>query len=176
MPLLATEGWASYGEATRARCMDATSCRVNALLEYPLGLPTFSPLDEIERVLDEEGFFTCPLDDWDYIYVDCPEVDLNDPVAARAAFPWSGSRFYAYAAVKYMLQIHAITCDNLVYGIKASRRLDPKILGGAFDKVRECFREAMAEENLDEEGLTFAQDLHLELDRLLQSHRERLLV
>jgi hypothetical protein len=66
-----------------------------------------------------------PLDDYDYLYVDIPEVNLEDPEEAAAFFPWTGRRAYCLGAVVYMLQQGLICNDNIVYGIRASRRLEP---------------------------------------------------
>jgi len=120
-------------------------------MESTVGLPTFSPLDDYERVMDEDDVMIHPLDYFDYYYVHVPDVDLTNPDEADAAFPWSGSRNYCLDAVKYMLEVGAITKDNLVYGLRASRRLPTETLAMGFDVVRAAMREAVLPEV--EEGL-----------------------
>ena len=141
---------------TEVRCLDVVGCRVRALLENSVGMPTFSPLDEYERVMDEDDVMIHPLDYFDYYYVHVPDVDLTDPEQADAAFPWTGSRNYCLDAVKYMLTVGAISKDNLVYGIKASRRLPTATLAAAFEVVRAAMWDAMLPEI--EEGLIFEEE------------------
>ena len=125
------------------KCLDVAGCRSNAILEYEYGLPIFSPLDHVERIMDDDGCMIKDLKSFAMIWVHCPDVDLDNRKQAKAAFPWTGSRWYALGAVIYMLQTGAITADNLVYGIQASRTFNPKILKEAFDTIHSIIDLAM---------------------------------
>jgi hypothetical protein len=57
----------------QVKCLDVKGCRSNALLEYQYGLPTFSPLDDWEEYLAEDGCPNRPLDSYDFLYVNIPE-------------------------------------------------------------------------------------------------------
>jgi hypothetical protein len=142
-PMERSGKWRSIpGDYHVVKCLDVAGCRSNAIFEYPVGLPTFSPLDDWERFHDDEGLPIGPLDNYDYFYVSCPDVDLTDKDQADFYFPWSGDRNYCLGAVIYMLQRGVVTLDNLVYCIKASRRLSPSVLKAAFENVKTAITEA----------------------------------
>ena len=127
-------------QAEKVRCLDAVGCRVNALVKYPRGLPIMSPLDHVELCTNDYADIVA----FDYVYVDCPDVRLEDIKQARAAFPWTGSRWYCVGAVIYMLHVGAVTVDDCLYGIKAARHLEPKALEGAFDTIRAVMELALS--------------------------------
>ena len=128
-PMQFTGAWKQLPpHLSHCKCIDVSGCRSNAIFEYEYGLPVFSPLDHVERILDDNGCIIKDLENFAFVWVHCPDVDLSDRDQAKAAFPWTGSRWYALGAVKYMLQTGTITVDNLVYGIQASRTLNPKLL------------------------------------------------
>ena len=147
-PMERSGKWRSIpGDYHVVKCLDVAGCRSNAIFEYPVGLPTLSPLDDWEPFHDEEGLPKGNLDDYDFFYVSCPEADLTDPEQADFYFPWSGNRNYCLGAVIYMLQRGVITLDNLVYGVKASRRLPPAVLKAAFENVKNAIKEAFVYED-----------------------------
>ena len=58
--------------------LDARGSRPNAVWEYPYRLPIFSPIDEPERGLDNDGFFWVRnTEEWDYIWVAASGEDLG---------------------------------------------------------------------------------------------------
>ena len=127
-------------QAQDVRCLDAVDCRVNALVKYPRGLPIMSPLDHVEFCTNDYADIVA----FAYVYVDCPDVRLEDLRQARAAFPGIGSRWYCVGAVIYMLHVGAITVDDCLYGIKASRHMEPKALEGAFHAIRAVMELALS--------------------------------
>ena len=153
-PMQFTGAWNQLSkDADYCNCLDVVGCRSNAIFEYEHGLPIFSPLDQVERIMDEEGFMVRELKDYAVIYVNCPDVDLEDKAQAEAAFPWTGSRWYVLGAVLYMLQTGCITTDNLLYGIRPARRLNPSILKETFVCIHEVMDKAM-ENHLDDEEIS----------------------
>jgi hypothetical protein len=82
------------------------------------------------------------LTDYDFFYVTIPEANLEDPEVAKFYFPWSGNLNYCLGAVIYMLNTGVITLDNIVYGLKASRRMSPDTLKAAYEKVKTAFAKA----------------------------------
>ena len=85
------------------------------------------------------------------LWLNCPDVDLSDNEQAKAAFPWTGARWYVLGAVLYMLKTGCVTADNLVYGIRPSRKLNPKLLHEAFDTIHSVMDLAMEAHEKDEE-------------------------
>ena len=49
--------------------LDGRGSRPNGVWEYPYELPIFSPLDEPERCIQDEGGLTRDLTEYDYIWV-----------------------------------------------------------------------------------------------------------
>jgi ribosomal protein L37AE/L43A len=153
-------------KTTMVKTVDVISCRVNALVKYPRGLPIFSPLDEIETILDEDCRERRRLDEYDYVWVE-REIYVNDDLegdsvaAMEEAIPYTGKMWYCIEAVLYMLRTGAITRDNLVYGLKATRHVDPAVLHGAFETMRGCMKQAFEEElaadNVEPDGTEEAQ-------------------
>ena len=116
------------------------------MVEYRWGLPTFSPLDDWEEFLDEDGVPVRPLDSYAFFYVNVPDVDLSDPETADLYFPYSGARSYCLGAVDYMLRCGIVTTDNIVYGVRASRLLEPEKLATAFETVEEAVKIGLKDE------------------------------
>jgi hypothetical protein len=75
-------------KGSRVKCIDAISCRENAIVDSDLALPVFSPLDEPEFCHDEYGDMKQDPMYWDYIYIEVPDADSTD------RFPYTGRRFY----------------------------------------------------------------------------------
>jgi hypothetical protein len=154
-PMELSGRWASPNWADpkfeQVKCLDVKGCRSNALLD---GLPTFSPLDDWEEYLDEDGCPRRPLDSYDFLYVSIPDVDLCDKDVAEAHFPYTGARSYCLGAVLYLVKQGIVENDHIVYGIRASRHLEPAKLGMAFEKVKEAAEKALKDEwsECDEEG------------------------
>ena len=126
----------------KVKCLDVVGCRSNAIFEYPVGLPTLSPLDGWELFHDEDELPLGPLDNYDFFYVKIPEADLSDPYDAEFYFPWTGDRSYCLGTVIYMLNRGVIITDIIIYCLKASRRLPPSVLKGAFENVKTALKEA----------------------------------
>ena len=111
-------------------CMDAKSCRVNAIVQRDRGLPIFSPLDE------EEEFRVDCLVDADFVYVDTYRaVDGED-------FPYTGSRFYAAEVVQYMLRIGVIREEDCKASLTASRHIHPDQLNVYLESIRRYVMDA----------------------------------
>jgi hypothetical protein len=143
--------WGDDAKYVRVTIMDVVSCRTNALLEYQWGLPTFSPLDDWEEYLDEDGVPARPLDSYDFLYVSVPDVDLSSQETANAFFPYTGARAYCVGAVDYLLRNDIICNDNIVYGVRASRHLEPAKLGEAFETIKQAAQKGLKEEWSDED-------------------------
>ena len=140
-PLALSGRWGALKQGQESvRCVDVRGCRTNALLEYQWDLPTFSPLDDWEEYLDEEGVPRRPLDQYDFFYVDIPDVDLCDPSTADFYFPYTGARAYCLGSVDYMLRKGIICNDNIVYAVRASRHLSPARLDEAFKTIDEAIK------------------------------------
>ena len=82
-----------------------------------------------------------------------PDIDVTDPQTAELYFPYSGARAYCLGAVDYMLRCGVITTDNIVYGVRASRLLEPAKLGQAFQTVEEAIRIALKDHEWNDVGL-----------------------
>ena len=102
------------------RCMDAKSCRVYALTKRMRGLPIFCPLDEPEPFEDKA------IEDWDFVYVKAPS----------AAFPYTGERWYAAEVAEYMLDNKLLCPGYCKAGLRASKHIDPKLLGQHFETIK----------------------------------------
>ena len=142
--------WGDNAKYVRVTIMDVVSCRTNALLEYQWGLPTFSPLDDWEAFHDEDGAPARPLDDYAFLYVNVPDVDLGEQQTADQYFPYTGARSYCVGAVDYMLRGGIITTDNVVYGVRASRLLEPVKLAEAFETIQKAAETGLKDEWSDQ--------------------------
>ena len=129
--------------------LDARGSRPNALWEYPYRLPIFSPIDEPERCVDEDGIWTRPPQEWDYIWVAASGQDLgynlDDPHDADFCMPYDGEHLYPIHVVMTLLKANVITKDHCRWGLRATRGVDPKDVKAAATKLQDCITEAAKE-------------------------------
>ena len=120
-------------KGSRVKCIDAISCRENAIVDSDLALPVFSPLDEPEFCHDEYGDMKQDPMYWDYIYIEVPDADSTD------RFPYTGRRFYWKGAVRYLLAKGRIELRHLKLGIRATKHVSPSALNEAFKTIKELW-------------------------------------
>ena len=116
--------------STVVSCIDAISCRENALVDNEDALPCMSPLDAPELCHDEYGDLKHEAMYWDYLYVAIADGDDHD------RFPYTGRRWYWKGAVRYMLETRRIEPRHLLAGIRATNHVSPSALGDAFKTLK----------------------------------------
>jgi hypothetical protein len=161
--------WDTESGSSNPVYLDVCGCRSNALREYVSDIVAFSPLDDYERIFDDDGRYTHDLNYWDYIYVNVPDFDPEDPEFRELRRVYQGAKFYCLGWVLEVLgRFQLITSDNLVYGIRASVRRKPAELFEAVDEILtilkaelEAEKEILAISGGDLEGVV-ADDLDIE--------------
>ena len=117
---------------SKVNCVDAVSCRLNAIVDNDYALPVFSPLDDPE-LCHKNGVLKHDPMYYDYLYVNVPDGDEKD------RFPYTGRRFYWKAAVRYMLEKGKIEPRHLVASLRATKHASPSALNEAFKTIKELW-------------------------------------
>ena len=74
--------------------IDARGSRSNGIWEYGYGIPIFSPVDDPERCLDDNGLWRHEPTYWHDIWVSCSDYDLEDAEEADECMPYDGEHLY----------------------------------------------------------------------------------
>ena len=125
--------------------LDGRGSRPNGVWEYPYELPIFSPLDEPEPCIQDEGGLTRDLTEYDYIWVAADIKDLENPEVADDCMPYDGEHLYPIGVVMELLKDGVIDVLDCRYGITATRHLDPTVMKEEATKLQDCIAEVARE-------------------------------
>ena len=119
---------------------------------------------------NDEGCLLRPLDDWDFLWVDCGDLyDLAADEEVHRARPYFGATVYPTEQVLFMLRTGVATLDHVAYGLRTSKRVPMEKVRVALDLIGDCYAVALDEE-IQEEAM-FNEERK---EQLMKAHRKML--
>ena len=122
--------------------IDAGGSRPESIFNYPYPLPIFSPMDEPEKCHNDSGHFVRSFTEYDYIWVDATgDIDIDNADDLDHCMPYDGAHLYPAYVVIQFLREHIISPDHCIWGVIASRGVEPNVLRASVSKLRDCISE-----------------------------------
>ena len=135
--------WVSRADIMEpVQCLDVCGCHSNVFMERTRPLPSGCPLDDVEPVFDDDGHYTRPLTDFEWLRVAVyEEFDGGWQDAPDLHRLYDGPHLYPLETVLFMMQDGFVTRSMIPWGWVPSHSRPAEDLHNAIHKVEEIWAE-----------------------------------